>query len=132
MSKKIFRLAHLEARRRAIQAIQEAPEGMIVTVSEPTRSLDQNSAQWPVLQAISEQLQWPVNGKLEWLTPDEFKDVLTAGFRTHAIRLAQGVDGGVVMLGVRTSKMGKKEFSDWLEYLNWFCVEKNIEFRRII
>lgn len=129
MNKQIYRLVHTEARRRAAQAVQDAPDGMIVTVSEPTRNLEQNAAQWPILQCIAEQLQWPVNGQMEWLTPDEFKDILTAAYKGDAIRLAQGVSGGVVMLGARTSKMSKKEFSDWLEFLHWFCADKNIEVR---
>ncbi|MHB1176094.1 MAG: recombination protein NinB [Sulfuriferula sp.] len=129
VTKQVYRLVHSEARRRAAQAVQEAPGGMIVTIAEASRTLDQNAAQWPILQAISEQLQWPVNGKMECLTPDEFKDILTVAFKGDSIRLAQGVSGGVVMLGARTSKMNKKEFSDWLEFLHWFCAEKNIDLR---
>ena len=115
--KRIFRLAHAEARRRAMSCVADAPEGYVVTVQEPTRSTDQNAAQWPVLEAFAEQLQWPVNGAMVNLSAEEWKDVLTAAFQGETVRLAMGMNGGVVMLGLRTSQMGKRRFSEWLSFL---------------
>jgi len=112
-----FVLVHEEARRRAVQAVKDAPDGHCVELREATRTLSQNAAQWPYLDAFSKQLQWPVNGAMCWLTPEEFKDVLTAAFQGETVRLAVGMNGGVVMLGLRTSKMGKARFSEWLEFL---------------
>ena len=114
----IFNLVHAEARRRAIEAVKTAPDGFVVKISEPTRNLDQNAAQWPILQAFAEQLEWPVNGKMCKLTPEEWKDILTAAYKKETARLAMGLDGGVVMLGMCTSKMGKKQFSEYLDFLN--------------
>ena len=125
--KKTYILAHDEARRRAVQAVIDAPPGYAVTVGEATRTLDQNAAQWPILGAIAHQLRWPVNGELVKLSDEEFKDILTAGFDKERVRLAQGIDGGVVMLGRRTSKMGKREFSEWLDFLHWFCADRGVE-----
>lgn len=116
--KRRFILAHAEARRRAQECIGAAPDGYVVTVQEPSRTLDQNAAQWPILEAFSEQLLWPVNGAMVKLTPEEYKDILTAAFQGETIRLAQGLNGGVVMLGLRTSKMGKRRFSEYLEFLH--------------
>lgn len=116
--KRIFRLAHSEARRRAMACVADAPEGYVVTVQEPTRSTDQNAAQWPILEAFAEQLQWPVNGAMVNLSAEEWKDVLTAAFQGETVRLAMGLNGGVVMLGLRTSQMGKRRFSEWLEFLH--------------
>ena len=116
--KRIFRLAHAEARRRAMACVADAPEGYVVTVQEPTRSTDQNAAQWPILEAFAEQLQWPVNGAMVNLSAEEWKDVLTAAFQGETVRLAMGLNGGVVMLGLRTSQMGKRRFSEWLDFLN--------------
>ena len=117
-TKRIFRLAHSEARRRAMACVADAPEGYVVTVQEPTRSTDQNAAQWPILEAFAEQLQWPVNGAMVNLSAEEWKDVLTAAFQGETVRLAMGLNGGVVMLGLRTSQMGKRRFSEWLDFLN--------------
>lgn len=116
--KRTFILAHDVARANAVQAVKDAPEGFAVTIAEPTRSLEQNSAQWPILQAFADQLQWPINGKLEWMTSEEWKDVLTAAFRRETVRLAMGLDGGMVMLGQRTRQFSKREFSEWLDFLH--------------
>ena len=82
------------------------------------RTPEQNAAQWPILNAFAEQSQWPVNGEMVWMTGEEWKDVLTAAFRGEVPRLAQGLNGGVVMLGQRTSKFKRGEFNVWLEFLN--------------
>ena len=88
-------------------------------VCEERRSSAANAAQWPILRAWAEQKQWPINGVMCWLNDEEWKDVLTATFEGEtAPRLAPGLEGGVVMLGRRTSRYGKKRFSEWLEWLN--------------
>ncbi len=118
MNRRRFVLSHAEARRRAMACVADAPDGYVVTVQEPTRSTDQNAAQWPILEAFAEQLQWPVNGAMVNLSAEEWKDVLTAAFQGETVRLAMGLNGGVVMLGLRTSRMGKQRFSEWLEFLH--------------
>jgi len=125
--KQTFVLVHETARKRALAAVTTAPDGFVTVVCEPTRNLDQNAAQWPILQAFSDQLVWPVNGRMETLTPEEWKDLLTAAFKREAVRVAMGLDGGMVMLGARTSKFGKKEFSDWLEFLHATAADRGVD-----
>jgi len=124
--KQIFILAHAEARRRAIEAVKTAPDGYSVTIKEPTRSLDQNAAQWPILEAFSAQLMWPVNGAMCKLEPEDWKSILSAAFQRESVRVAQGLDGGMVMLGMRTSKMPKRQFSEYLDFLNATAIERGI------
>ena len=119
-------LAHAEARKRAHMDIDSAPDDWVAEVKPPTRSLEQNSAQWPILEAFSKQLSWPVNGRMESLTADEFKDILTAAFNNETVRLAAGLNGGVVMLGLRTSKMGKARFSEWLDFLHATAADRGV------
>lgn len=121
-----FQLSHDLARRRAVAAVAEAPAGYVVTIKEPTRSLEANAAMWPILQAFSEQLLWPVNGAMVKMTPEEWKDVLSSAFRGEQARLAMGLAGGVVMLGLRTSKMGKREFSEYLEFLHATAADRGV------
>jgi hypothetical protein len=126
MSKKVYILSTPLARANAIEAVKSAHDGFKVTVAEPTRSLDQNAAQWPILHAFSEQLAWSVNGVMTKLEPEDWKTILTAAFRREGNRVAQGLDGGLVFLGMRTSKMSKKEFSDYLEFLNATAVLRGV------
>ena len=127
--KRVFILANAEARSRALQAVQDAPEGYAITVSEPNRNLNQNAAQWPILQAFADQMQWPVNGRMVWLTADEWKDILTAAFERETVRVAMGLDGGMVMLGSRTSEFSKKRFGEWLEFLHATAADREIDLR---
>lgn len=89
-----------------------------VTADYETRTSDQNAAQWPILQAFADQLMWPVNGQMSRLTADEWKDILTAAFRQEVPRVAMGLNGGMVMLGQRTSKFKRNEWGAWMEFLN--------------
>ena len=51
------------------------------------------------------------------MSEHEWKDVLTAAFEQETVRLAQGLDGGVVMLGRRTSEIKKEKWPDWMAFL---------------
>lgn len=118
MTKKTFILAHAIARCSALECVKTAPEGYAVTIAEPNRNLQQNAAMWPILDAFAKQIQWPVNGIMTTLSSEEWKDILSSAFDRETVRLAMGLDGGMVMLGRRTSIMGKAKFSEFLEFLN--------------
>jgi uncharacterized protein YbdZ (MbtH family) len=131
MTDKRFFVVNDQNRQHVARQIAALPVGWKIEAKPKGRSLDQNAAQWPILEAFSQQLQWPVNGVMCNLTPDEFKDVLTAAFRNETQpRLASGLNGGVVMLGSRTSKMSKQEFSDWLEFLHAAAAIKGVRLDR--
>lgn len=122
-----FILAHDLARRRAVAEVANAPAGSVVKVEPAKRTNDQNAAQWPILEAFSQQLQWPVNGTMCQMSAEEWKDVLTAAFKRERVRLAMGLDGGVVMLGLRTSSFKKAEFSEWLDFLNATAAQRGVQ-----
>ena len=123
--KRVFVLAHETARRRAMDAIWDAPDGWRVTIQEPARTLDQNAAQWPYLEGFAKQKQLCINGAMEWVTNDDWKDVLTACWKGE-MRMA-AFDGRVIMMPQRTSKMGKKVFSEWMEYLVAMAAQSGVE-----
>jgi hypothetical protein len=118
---------HPQSRGRALEAVRTAPDGFVVTVGEPTRSSEANAAMWPILEAFSEQLEWPVNGRMTKLDAESWKDLLSAAFKRESARIAMALDGaGVVMLGLRTSKMGKREFSEFLEFLHATAADRGV------
>ena len=123
--KRVYHLVHAEARRRAAERCQGAPDGYMVTVQEPTRGLEQNAAQWPYLEGFARQKQACINGEMVWATPDDWKDILT-GCYAGETRMAV-FDGRVVMLPQRTSKMGKKVFGDWMEFLIAMAAQSGVE-----
>lgn len=135
MTAQVFILKPSNARDRMKAAWMHAcrfleldkPAKVVVSEYEPTRTLDQNALMWARLTEISEQLEWPVDGKLERLDPEEWKDVLTAGLRKHQ-RIAAGIEGGFVLLGAHTSRMTKKEMSELLDLIDAFAAERGVMF----
>lgn len=126
MTKRQFILAHAEARRRATECVSLAPDGYVVTVQEPTRNLEQNALMWVLLQAFADQIEWPVNGVMCKLAPEEWKDILTAAFRQELQRVAPGLGGGMVLLGMRTSKMGKRAFGEFIEFVQATAADRGV------
>ena len=110
-----------------VKSMTMAGHKLQVIAKPLTRTIDQNAAQWPYLDAFSKQLKWPVNGGMVDMTPEEWKDVLTAAFNRDTVRVAMGLDGGVVMLGMRTSEMTKPVFSEWLEFLKATAAIKGVK-----
>lgn len=95
---------------------------------EALRTAAQNRFQWPILNAWANQKPWPVNGVMTKISADDYKDILTAAFEGETTpRVAQGYSGGIVMLGRRTSKYGKKKFSEWAEWLTAASVVSGIK-----
>lgn len=93
---------------------------------KPKRSLSANSLMWVLLTEISEQLEWCVNGRMQKLGPEDWKDILSAGL-TREQRIAQGIDGSFVLLGLRTSKMTKQQMNELIEFIYWFVAEKGLK-----
>ena len=54
----IFILAHPEARRRACEAVRSAPDGHVVRITPPRRSLDQNAALHAKIGEIAKAREW--------------------------------------------------------------------------
>jgi len=120
--KQIYRLVHDQARQRAQEAIKTAPEGHIVTISEPTRTLEQNAALWPLLEEISQQVLW--HGLR--LTEKQWKDIFTATLKGQ--QSVPNLEGnGFIILGQSSSKMSKKEFSDLLTLAQAFAAQHDVK-----
>lgn len=123
--KQLFILAHETARNGAINAIRNAPDGMVVEIKEQTRNLEQNAALWALLGDIANQVDWYG----QKLSAEDWKHILSSSLKKQ--RVAPGIDGGFVVLGLSTSKMSKKEFSELLELAHAFAAEHGVKLERI-
>ena len=63
------------ARKAIHKAVDSAQIGEVVSIGQPTRSMEQNAAMWAALTDLSEQTNW--HGIK--LSTDEWKDLLSAG-----------------------------------------------------
>ena len=124
---KPFYLVHAEARRRAVEAVQTAPDGMVVRISEPNRNVEQNDKFHAICTDLAKSdLQWM--GKRR--TKEEWKVLLVSG---HAVATKQGADmvpgleGEFVNLRESTASMGIRRMSSLIEYANAFLAAHEVE-----
>lgn len=110
------------SRQKAIEAVQNAGDDYTVTVQEPTRSGSQNRLMWALLTDISIQVVW--HGQK--LTPENWKDIVTAGLKKQDV--VPGLDGGFVVLGTSTRKMTKLEMNELIEFIYYVGAKYNVKF----
>lgn len=100
-----------------------------VSVKPETRSTEQNSMWWSILTDISRQVEWPIDGRMAKLEPEEWKHILSAGLKRHQ-RIAAGIDGGFVVMGQSTGKLTKAEMSELFELAWAFGDERGVKWSR--
>lgn len=120
---KHYRLTSRTARQLAASFCLEAPDGMVVSFKEPSRSLEQNALMWGKLADVSAQVDW--YGKK--LTAEDWKTVFTASLRNT--RVVPTIDGdGFVPLGMSTSKMSVKEMTALIDLIDAFGAQHGVTF----
>jgi hypothetical protein len=92
-----------------------------VTLGRPKRTNDQNALLWAVLTDVSEQVDWYGRN----LSKEEWKDVFSAAWKQQDV--VPGINGGFVVMGVRTSKMSKAQLSELVEIIYAFGAEKTVK-----
>ena len=105
----IFNLANETARKRAIEAVQRAKPGWVVSIQPPTRTLAQNAFYWATLSAISEQIR--PQGK------EHTADIWHHYFKARYLpgRMMELPNGQVVEQEPTTTGLTKAQFSDYVE-----------------
>ena len=120
--KQVFILAHDDARHLAMNAIKAAPQGFAVTISEPSRSIEQNARLWAMLHDVARQVDW--YGKC--LTPEDWKHVFSSSLRK--LEVVPNLEGnGFVALGLSTSRMSKRELGDLMTLIEAFGAERGVQ-----
>ena len=117
----VMKLAYLFATELAITGAVE----IIVRPVKSRRTLEQNAKLWAMLADIARQVEWPVNGVMQLLDTEDWKSLVTAAARQE-VRMASGLSGGVVMLGVSTRRMTVAELGDVIEFMYSFGVERDV------
>lgn len=113
-----------ERKSEICAAVRAARFGQVVEIKDPTRNLEQNALLWPLLNAVSKQVDWYGQKLTAW----EWKDVFSAAHKKQ--KAVPGIDGGFVVCGQSTSKMSKKDFSELIEIIMAFGAEHNVKFDR--
>jgi hypothetical protein len=137
---------HVEAvKARLWAALREqfAMGARTVVIQEPKRTDEQNALMWVLLHDIAAQVGWR---KARWrgdrlveegryvnftddprasaLAPEQFKNVLTAAI--YRPDFLPGIDGGVVAVGLPTSRMTRRQLSELIELIYAFGAEHGV------
>lgn len=123
MTKVILKITGPLSRQAIKRHADEVPEGWVATFAEPTRNLDQNAKMWAMLAELSEQTDWHGNK----LTPEEWKDLLSAGLVQSKV-VPNLTGNGFVILGQRTSKLSKSQFAALIELITAFGIDRGVVF----
>jgi hypothetical protein len=121
--RRTFRLVHDEARRRALAAVSEAPDGYVVTVAPPTRNGDQNAKFHAICSDLA-RAGVPWCGKPR--DAEAWKVLLVSG---HAVATKQGaevvpgIEGEFLNLRESTARMSKARASSLIEYAQAFAAQ---------
>jgi hypothetical protein len=105
----------------AKQMVDNAPDGYVLEVRPPKRSLDSNRYYWAVLGDISEQM---VVGKA--YEPSIWHEYLRALFLPE--RMIELPDGSIKMLEPSTSELNQATFSEYVEKVVKWALEHDVKF----
>ena len=108
-------------RNLAREMVDNAPDGHILEVRPPKRSLDSNRYYWAVLGDISEQV---VPNKA--YEPSIWHEYLRALFLPE--RMVELPDGSIKMLEPSTSELNQATFSEYTEKVIKWALEHDVRF----
>jgi hypothetical protein len=94
----------------------------VVEVRPEKRSDEQNRRMWALLSDLSKQVDW--HGCK--LTAEEWKDVVSAALKRQ--KVVPGIDGGFVVLGLRTSQMSVAEMAELQTLIEAFGAHQGVRF----
>ncbi|MDX3926783.1 MAG: recombination protein NinB [Shinella sp.] len=122
-----FILINDHVRRNALAAVNTAPDGFSVSISEPKRSLDQNAYFHAIVGDIARS---PVKWAGKRRNSDEWKALLISG---HAVatqkqgEVIPGLEGEFVAIRESSARMSVRRAASLIEYTLAFCAAHNIE-----
>lgn len=122
LSRLITSRAQLEA---AFREIAQYPYGYILEARDPTRTDDQNRLLWPLLGCFEHQAN--INGQA--FKDHQWKSIFMEALG-HEQEILPSLDGSRwFAAGLRTSKLGVREFSDLIERINAEAAERGVDLK---
>ena len=113
----------METKQKAIAWVKNAPWNTRFELRESARTPEQNDKMWPMLTEIARQKRdWPGGP----YSADDWKD-----YFMHALKRGRWMpteDGGMVPIGMGTSKLTKAEMSDLIELMYAFGAKHGVTF----
>lgn len=124
MGQAVIILTGRDTREQFCRWVMAAPPRTVASLKGVKRSIPQNSRLWAMLTDIARQATWA--GKKR--TTEEWKDLFAAAVKTAAggLEAVPGLDGGLMILGLRTSEMSAAEMADLQTYMESWCAKNGV------
>ena len=123
-----FILSHQVARQNATKAVQDAPEGYVVEIKEPNRTLAENALLHAILTDLARQATW--HGQK--LPMEVWKRLCVAAWlreKGEKPLLVPALDGhGFDVVCEKTSRLTKKHCAELIDWIFAFGVELGVKF----
>lgn len=113
------------ARINALEAVRNAPEGMVITIAPKTRSSEQNALLHKLLGEIAKQKEFV--GKKR--TIEQWKLIMVSGHSIAtglAAEVVPGLEGEFLNLRESTASMSVKRLSSLVEYVQAWASENEV------
>lgn len=121
-----FTLISPRVRDNALEAVRSAPDGYVVAIKEPKRSLEQNARLWAMLADVAnarpEGRQW---------TPEVWKSAFLHSLG-HQVRFAEGLDGsGPFPMGFSSSALSVKQMADLITVISEYGDRHGVQWSEV-
>ncbi len=122
-----FTIINEHIRDNALKAVEMAPAGYSISVSEPKRSNDQNAKFHAMLTDVARS---PVKWAGKRRSVEEWKALIISG---HSVatdnkgEVVPGIEGEFVAIRESSASMTVRRAASLIEYLESFCVSNGVE-----
>ncbi len=108
------------SRKRAVNLAWQAPDGYVLTVAEPKRTVAQSDKMWAMLTDVS--VAMPLGRRH---TPDDWKAIFmnACGWECQFV---EGLDGRPFPKGFRSSHLTKSQMGDLINFIQAFGDENGV------
>lgn len=124
MPRQLLILSNEGVRARAMSFVSKAPLGYRVEIKEPKRTLEQNDALWAYLTDVAAQREH--QGRK--YDAETWKSIFMNALGTEMKFVPTLAGDSVFPLGMRSSKLSKREMSDLIEFIVSWGVQHGVIF----
>jgi len=116
-----------ETRRAACELVQQAPQGWMVRIGEPPRTLEQSSRFWATCRDVARSgATWDGERQTKQGWHDLFLSAWLVATRQRSPRLMIGLEGERVCLIPHSRDLSEREMSEVLDYIGAWCAMRSI------
>lgn len=113
-------------RERFCRWVKAAPRNTVASLKGVKRSIPQNARLWAMLTDVAAQAEWAGKKRTTWQWKDLFSGAVKAA--SNNLEVVPGLEGGFMILGLRTSEMTKAEMADLQTYIEAWGAEHGVIF----